>query len=127
MKCFSLVAATTVAALFLAVGVATAAAPTFPTTITFDAFTGPDENATFDGRIDSGKIQCLAKRTVKAYKDTGLGSFELFDTDQTSGNGAWAVRGNVSGTPPVKFKVTKKNIGTKAKPKYCLGDTIVLS
>ena len=43
MKCFSLVAATTVAALFLAVGVADTAAPTFPTTITFDAFTGPDE------------------------------------------------------------------------------------
>lgn len=127
MKYFILVAVAAVAALFMEVGVANAAAPTFSTTITFDAFTGPDENATFDGRIDSPKIPCLAKRTVKAYKDTGLGSFELFDTDQTSGNGAWAVRGNVSDEPPLKFKVTKKNIGTKAKPKYCLGDSVTIS
>ena len=126
MKRFILVVVAAVAALFLAVGVAAAAAPTFSTTITFDAFTGPDDNATFDGRIDSPNIPCLANRTVKAYKDTGAGAFELFDTDQTSRNGAWAVRGNVTGEPPVKFKVTKKNIGTKAKPKYCLGDTTAL-
>jgi hypothetical protein len=95
-----------IAALMLATGVA-AAAKTYKTDIRVRVVVQNADNTDdmFAGDLRTNS-KCLADRKVKFSKETDSG-FKLLDTDRSSANGAWAVRGNLRGTPTVKLQVTK--------------------
>ena len=112
------------AALMLATGVA-AAAKTYSTHISVRSVHKFEENSNvlFAGDLHSLNRRCLDERKVKFSKKTSSG-FKLLDTDRSSANGAWAVRGNLRLEPTVKLKVTKH---TRKTGVVCKGSEMKIS
>jgi len=112
-----------VASLALGLGVASAATK-YPTKIVFLGGTeGPPSDLTLFGNLDT-KRKCLAARKMGLFKLTSNG-YKLVDVDLSSFNGAWALRGDLTGLPDIAIKVkraTRKHGNVVCKP-----DTIKLS
>jgi hypothetical protein len=65
-----------------------------------------NSNVMFAGDLSSLNRRCLADRKMKFSKKTSSG-FKLLDTDRSSANGAWAMKGNLRNNPTVKLQVAK--------------------
>jgi hypothetical protein len=106
-----------VAMLTIGVGVAFAA-KSYPTKIVFLGNTGPSlQDMTFFGDLNSNS-KCVGARDVGFFKLTSYG-YKLLDRDLSSVNGAWAVRGDLTGSPDVAIKVkrdTRKHGRVICKP-----------
>jgi hypothetical protein len=102
---------TAAAVVVLAVGVPAAYAAKVATHISvrgFDSNPGNTDDV-FVGDLDSSKAKCERGRVVRMFKQTSTG-FKLVDTDISSFHGAWGTRGNLAGTPPLKFTVARKSL-----------------
>jgi len=108
-----------VAALGLCVGVA-AAATKYPTKIVFLGTAGPGlEDLTLVGNLETNHNKCLAAREMGLFKETSYG-YKLVDVDLSSFNGAWALRGDLTGQPNLAIKVkraTRNHRNVVCKPK----------
>ena len=104
MRRKGILAIAAIAALMLATGVA-AAAKTYISVRSVSKFE-ENSNVMFAGDLHSLNRRCLDHRKVKFSKKTSSG-FKLLDTDRSSANGAFAVKGNLRNKPTVKLEVTK--------------------
>ena len=102
-----------IAALMLATGVAAAATRAEASRMSATHISvrsvakfAENSNVMFAGDLSSLNHRCLAHRKVKFSKETSSG-FKLLDTDRSSANGAFAVKGNLRNKPTVKLEVTK--------------------
>jgi hypothetical protein len=96
---------------------------TIPTTLNFRSADGPANDTEFDGDLSSPRGKCLRGRKVQGFKKVGA-TFRLFDTDRSSTHGAWGVKGNVTGLPDVKIKVTRKRLHNG---NVCGSDSVILT
>jgi hypothetical protein len=110
-----------VAVLVLGAGTASAA-KSYPTTVNFRDSDGTASDVLITGDLRTN-VRCRGGRTVKMFKRTGS-SFKLLDVDRTSRNGAWAVRGDLTGLPDVKIKATKST--RKKGAIVCRADSLLL-
>jgi hypothetical protein len=112
-----------VAALVLGVGVASAATK-YPTKIEFLGTGGPGaQDLTLFGDLNTNR-KCRGAREMGLFKDTSYG-FKLVDVDLSSFNGAWALKGDLTGQPDLAIKVkrdTRRHGNVVCKP-----NTITLS
>jgi hypothetical protein len=113
-----------IAALILVTGVA-AAAKTYATHISVRSVSKFTENSNvmFAGDLSSLNRRCLADRKMKFSKKTSSG-FKLLDTDRSSANGAWAMKGNLRNNPTVKLQVAKHTRKTRV---VCKGREMKIS
>jgi hypothetical protein len=111
-----------VASLALGVGVATAATK-HPTSIEYLGAAGPASDLTLFGDLDTHR-KCRAAREMGLFKQTSNG-YKLVDVDLSSFNGAWAMKGDLTGLPDIAIKVKRatRNHGNVV----CKPDTIKLS
>ena len=122
MRRKGILALAVVASLALGVGVASAATK-YLTKIVFLGTEGPPSDLTLFGNLDT-KRKCRAAREMGLFKQTSNG-YKLVDVDLSSFNGAWALRGDLTGLPDIAIKVkraTRKHGNVVCKP-----DTIKLS
>lgn len=122
MRRKGILALAVVASLALGVGVASAATK-YPTKIVFLGTDGPASDLTLFGNLDT-KRKCRVAREMGLFKQTSNG-YELVDVDLSSFNGAWAMKGDLTGLPDIAIKVKRatRNHGNVV----CKPDTIKLS
>jgi hypothetical protein len=110
----------------LAVGVGVAfAAKSYSTKIVFMGQSGTIDDLTLFGDLNSNKSKCLTARTVGLFKKTTSGDYKLVDVDLSSFNGAWAVRGDLTGQPDLAIKV--KRATRNHRKIVCKPNTITLT
>ena len=98
-------------ALSLPVGVASAHDSRFPSRIEIRAADAQGSQVLLAGKIRADHRECRAGRTVVLlvrFEEDGPRA--VLDVDQSSDNGAWAVRGNFDDTSDQKVKVLKEDL-----------------
>lgn len=107
LKHKGILALVAVAVLTLGAGTA-AAANSYSTSIHLRSTSGSQGNKDdiLNGDIHTNG-KCLADRTMKMYKKVGS-EFRLVDVDRTSADGAWTLRGNLSGLPDLQIRATEE-------------------
>ena len=97
----------------------------FPTEVVTEFDNANDSKVLLAGRLKSDHRQCRGDRTVVllARFEPG-GPREQIDADQSSDNGAWALRGNIEGGTDGKVKVLKQDLRDGSKHDHiCEGDS----
>ena len=64
----------------------------------------------FDGHLESSNENCLPDRTVKMFKKK-RGEWVLADKTKSDAMGGWRTADRLPTEPPLKFTVTKENVG----------------
>jgi hypothetical protein len=96
----------------------------FPTNLRIEFVAGGDP-AFISGDLRSPRQGCLPDRTVKLIAIFDEGEREVVDVDRSSRNGAWALKGSLSGAERAKVKVTKEDIGRSDHRHICQPDAVV--
>jgi hypothetical protein len=109
----------------MVVGVSSAsAAKKYATHIVFLGNSGPSlADQTLYGDLNTSP-KCRGARTVSLFKETSYG-FRLIDVDLSSFNGAWALRGDLTGTPDLAVQAKREK--RKHGRIVCKAATITLS
>ena len=130
-RTWSIASAFAVAVLMLGAATAHAHKTSFETEVRIDAvyYSGP--TVTVAGYVSSLKAECVPNRTVQLIAAENLNTPDqsddrrtVVDTDRTSLNGAYRVRGDrPPGTDYTYVRVTQKNIGSSGHRHICQADT----
>lgn len=112
-------------ALALSASPASAHDTRFETDLRVQFDNGDDSNVLMAGRVKSDHRQCEGDRTVVLFArfEPG-GPREQVDADQSSDNGAWALRGDIEGGTDGKVKVLKQDLRDGSRHDHiCEGDS----
>ena len=111
----------------LAVSLGTASGTTtYSTAIEPDYNDGPGPPVSFIGHLTSPKAKCLPGRTVKMLTHYPNGTTKVLDTDVTSKNGFWGLRGDFTGADQGHIKVTRRTIRIHHHRRICAADKITI-
>lgn len=118
-----LVAGSSIAALALAGGVATAHTTTYDGKVKINDVDLPKRGTTvFRGRVSSEKPSCVQGRDVTLYYKPAGGIPKPAGTDQANANGGWKI--SVETIPPGKYyaRIEKITLGGPGHTHFCKGD-----